>query len=110
MTARDDEPTQVNRRPSATIRRASSSVIPRIAGLPDVPKGPEQEEAIAQVFGDAIDLIAGNAKELVAKVTRLEGELANVTQERDLLRAQRDRVQDENAKLRKQLHAARGGR
>lgn len=108
--SREDEDTQVTRAISPAVRRASSSVIPRVAAIPELPEGPEQEAALAEVFGAAMDLITGSAKELVAKNVRLEGELANAQQEVELLRTERDRYREENRRLRDALQAIRGGR
>lgn len=109
---RDDEPTQVTRtRPmSSAMRRASSSIIPRVTELAELPEGPEQEEALAKIFGDAIDLIAGPTKELVAVVKDQKGQIANLQQEKELLSKSIARIKAENARLREQLSAARGGR
>lgn len=92
------------------MRRATSEVMPRIAEAMDVPDGPEREDALAGAFGAAIDLIAGQARELTAEVDRLRGALANAEQSRDLLRSERERMRAENAALREELRQARGGR
>jgi hypothetical protein len=103
MADADDTRVARVRRPSDTILRATSEIMPRIAAAMDVPDGPEREDALAGAFGAAIDLISGRAREVTAEVERLRGALANAEQSRDLLRA-------ENARLREELRIARGGR
>lgn len=105
-----DDTRIARRRPSETMQRATSDVMPRVAAAMDVPDGPERIEALGEAFGAAIDLISGQARELTAEVERLRGALANAEQSRDLLRAERERLRAENATLRDALAAARGGR
>ena len=110
MADADDTRVARQRKPSAIEMRAASEVSPRIVDAMSVPPGPEQDAILAEAFGSAIDLIAVGAKEMSAAIDRLRGALANAEQGRDLLREENARLHKENARLRDDLRAVRGGR
>lgn len=112
MNPEDDDTTKVTRTrpPSEVVKRASSQLIPRISEAAETTPGPEQEAALAEVFGEAFDIISGSSKELTLENRRLKGELNNVRQEKELLRSEVARLKRENVDLRETLRKLRGGR
>lgn len=85
------------RKSSAAVERASSSVMPRVDAAYDVPPGPERNRLLADAVAAALDIAAGRQVELIAEVTRLRGELANAAQKTALLEFENARLRDERA-------------